>query len=107
MSNDLGLNEVTVLSALLFKEKYGLEIIESIKEETGDNISLGGLYTTLNRLEKKGYVKGRWGEATAERGGNRRKYYRLTGAGERVLRDVNATLTVLWKGAFQKCPSTI
>ena len=52
--NDLGLNEVRVLSSLLFREKYGLEIIKTVKEETGKSISLGGLYTTMHRLEKKG-----------------------------------------------------
>ena len=92
---NLGLNEIKILQALIFREKYGLEIIETLKNETGKGISLGGLYTTMHRLEKKGFVKSRWGESTAERGGNRRKYYRLTGTGEKALSEVKQSLSPL------------
>jgi len=95
MDKNLGINEARILSALLFGEKYGLEIIETLKKETGKGISLGGLYTTMHRLEKKKFVTSRWGESTAERGGNRRKYYKLTGTGERVLREVKQSLSSL------------
>jgi len=101
IDKNLGINETRILSALLFGEKYGLEIIATLKKETGKGISLGGLYTTMHRLEKKGFVKSRWGESTAERGGNRRKYYRLTGTGERVLRDVKQSLSPLWNWEVQ------
>jgi PadR family transcriptional regulator, regulatory protein PadR len=96
MSDNLGINELRVLSTLMGKEKYGLEIIRFVKDETGKELSLGGLYTTLHRLEKKGYVNGRHGEATAERGGNRRKYYKLTGTGQKVLADARQSLSPLW-----------
>ena len=95
MDKNLGNNETKILSALLLGEKYGLDIIETLQKETGKGISLGGLYTTMHRLEKKGFVKSRWGESTAERGGNRRKYYKLTGTGERVLREVKQSLSLL------------
>lgn len=101
MEGNLSLNEARIMSALVFGEKYGLKIITSIKKDTGKSISLGGLYTTLHRLEKKGYLKSRWGEATAERGGNRRRYYRLTGAGEKVLKEVRISLTPLWEWGAQ------
>lgn len=93
---NLGLNDVKVLSSLLFKPKYGLEIIEDTKEESDTAISLGSLYNTLHRLEKNAYVKSKWGEQTAERGGNRRRYYELTGLGEKALRDVQTSLQALW-----------
>jgi PadR family transcriptional regulator, regulatory protein PadR len=101
MSDNLGINELRVLSTLMGKEKYGLEIIQFVKDETGKELSLGGLYTTLHRLEKKGYVKGRHGEATAERGGNRRKYYKLTGTGQKVLADARQSLSPLWNLGVQ------
>lgn len=93
---NLGTNEMRIMASLISKQKYGLEIISSLKEETGNTISLGGLYATLHRLEKKGYVKSRWGEATAERGGNRRRYYKLTGVGEKALKEVRTSLIPLW-----------
>ncbi len=101
MVGNLSLNEAKIMSALIFGEKYGLEIIDSVERDTGKSISLGGLYTTLHRLEKKGYLKSRWGEATAERGGNRRRYYRLTGKGEKVLKEVRESLSPLWEWGVQ------
>lgn len=101
MVGNLSLNEARIMSALIFGEKYGLEIIDSVEKDTGKPISLGGLYTTLHRLEKKGYLKSRWGEATAERGGNRRRYYKLTGTGEKVLREVRESLAPLWEWGVQ------
>ena len=95
--NTVGLKEARILSVLLSKEKYGLEIVDSLEKETGKGTSLSGLYPTLHRLEKKGFIKGRWGESTAERGGNRRRYYRLTGSGEQALKEVRISLTPLWE----------
>lgn len=107
--NTVGLKEARILSVLLSKEKYGLEIVKFLKKETGKGTSLGGLYPTLHRLEKKGFIKGRWGESTAERGGNRRRYYRLTGAGEKALKEIRASLTPLWewKPVQAKCGASI
>ncbi len=101
MEGNLSLNETRIMTALAFGEKYGLKIIASIKKDTGKSISLGGLYTTLHRLEKKGYLKSHWGETTAERGGNRRRYYKLTGSGKKILKEVRETLTPLWKWRAQ------
>jgi PadR family transcriptional regulator PadR len=101
MVGNLSLNETRIMSALIFGEKYGLEIIDKIEKDTKKSISLGGLYTTLHRLEKKGYLKSRWGEATAERGGNRRRYYKLTGIGEKALREVRESLSPLWEWGVQ------
>lgn len=88
--------EVLFLSALIHRELYGLEIIEAIKREAGERISIGSLYTTLHRMEKKGLVTSRWGEATEKRAGNRRRYYKITGLGEKVLKEVQIPLVRLW-----------
>ncbi len=53
---------------------------------TGRDVSLGAVYKTLDRLEDKGLVASRIGEPTAERGGRRKKHYRLLAAGQRALR---------------------
>lgn len=76
--------EMVILSALVSKEQYGLEIIETVKKITDGELllSLGGLYTTLHRMERKNLVCGRWGESTEVRRGARRRYYSMTGVGE-------------------------
>ena len=50
----------------------------------------------LSRMEKKGYVDSRWGDDTEERSGARKRYYRLTGLGERVLNIQQESLLLLW-----------
>lgn len=80
--------QLWILAALLASgEQYGLELVETVSELSNSQkkISLGGVYTTLHRLEAKGWVEGRWGEASEDRQGARRRYYRITGLGERAL----------------------
>jgi DNA-binding PadR family transcriptional regulator len=84
----IGKTEVLILAALS-KERYGLEIIDEVCEITDSKqkLSLGGLYTTLHRMEEKGLVESRWGEPTEERQGARRKYYKSTGLGIKALKE--------------------
>jgi PadR family transcriptional regulator, regulatory protein PadR len=77
--------ETLILTALETRELYGRSIIETVKEMTGHELSLGGLYTTLHRMEKKGLVTGRWGDSTEVREGARRRYYKITGVGQQML----------------------
>lgn len=87
MSNRLGDLEYTLLLALLRlgEETYGVPIRNEIASRTGRELSLGSLYTTLDRLERKGFVQTRMGSSTAVRGGRRKKMCRLTTAGQRAL----------------------
>jgi PadR family transcriptional regulator, regulatory protein PadR len=73
--------EFTILSALVGGELYGREIRDEYERRTNAGMPLGSLYTTLDRMEGKGFVKSRMGESDRERGGNRRKYYKLTATG--------------------------
>ena len=77
--------EAVVLSILINGEKYGCEIRNDYEKRTRRKMPLGSLYTTLSRMEGYGFVKTRMGESSHERGGNRRKYFRVTGMGERAL----------------------
>lgn len=79
--------EGVILSILLNGEKYGREIADEYKERTGNTLPLGSLYVTLDRMESKGFLRGRLGESSHERGGNRRKYFKITGIGHRALDD--------------------
>jgi PadR family transcriptional regulator, regulatory protein PadR len=84
--------EILILAALETSELYGLSIIERVKETTGQSLSLGGLYTTLHRMEQKGFVASRWGESTEVRQGARRRYYQITALGQQTLTETRRML---------------
>jgi PadR family transcriptional regulator PadR len=60
---------------------YGVTIREELEEETSRTLTLGAVYKTLGRLEGKGFLETRVAPPTKERGGRRKKLYRLTPAG--------------------------
>jgi DNA-binding PadR family transcriptional regulator len=85
--------EELVLFALYGKELYGLQIPQAMEEASGGKrqMGIGTLYPVLHSLEKKGLVASRWGdERRQERGGARRRYYKLTGNGVATLEAIQA-----------------
>lgn len=84
----LGELEQVILLALvhLGGEGHGAGIAAVIEEQTGRSVAPGGLYTVLDRLQDKGYVEGWIGDATPERGGRRRKVYRILPEGAKAVR---------------------
>lgn len=90
----LGEFETLVLMAVLRleEEAYGMRIHEVLENRAGRRCSYGALYTTLDRLEQKGYVSSSMGEPTAERGGRAKKYFKIDNLGRAALRQsVQAT----------------
>ncbi|TAK17931.1 MAG: PadR family transcriptional regulator [Acidobacteria bacterium] len=79
-------------------EPYGVSICDDITARTGRDVSLGAVYKTLERLEDKGLVASRFGEPTAERGGRRKKHFKLMAAGHRALRQSVAALRNMTDG---------
>jgi DNA-binding PadR family transcriptional regulator len=79
----IGEFEQLMLLALLRLEPdaYGAAIRREIETRAERPVQLGAVYTTLDRLERKGLVESWMGDPTAERGGRRKKLYRLTPAG--------------------------
>jgi PadR family transcriptional regulator PadR len=79
--------EQLVLLALVRhgSDAYGVLVCQDIADRTGRDISLGAVYKALDRLEAKGFVQSRLGEPTPERGGRRKKHFRVLGAGRRAL----------------------
>ena len=80
----LTLTEEAILNALMFRERYGLEIMNAIAQASkgAKTIGFSSLYPTLRKLEKRGFVTSRWGdEAPEETTGARRRYYKITGSG--------------------------
>jgi DNA-binding PadR family transcriptional regulator len=88
MAITLGEFEQLVLIAIvrLGDDAYGATIRREIEERAGRRLSISAVYTTLDRLERKGCVRSWVGEPTAQRGGRRRKYFALQPLGARALR---------------------
>lgn len=82
-----GLEEVVLLTIhSLGNDAYGVLIHEEL-ESAGRKISIGSLYTTLSRLEDKKYVSSVDKDATKERGGRAKRYFKLTSQGAKALND--------------------
>jgi len=80
-----GSTEVLILALLDERQRHGYDISRLIEERSGGAITFhtASLYPTLYRLEDKALIEGRWVERAGQR---RRRYYRLTPAGRKVLR---------------------
>ncbi len=80
------LEELVLLSVgSLYKDAYGVSIMDEIKAETGRDLNISAVHAVLKRLESKGFVKSWMGGATNERGGRRKRYFTLTVSGKKVL----------------------
>lgn len=77
-----------LLTVLIGRELYGLDMLDKLNSERPIPLGFGSLYPALNRLEKKGLVAWRWGDEQEETGGARRKYYHVTGLGEKTLHTI-------------------
>lgn len=94
MSDYLGEFEHIILLALLQlgKQAYGVAVRKEINERTGRDPSIGSVYSTLDRLEKKGLVRSRTGDPTPTRGGRARKFFEVTAEGQHALARSRALL---------------
>ena len=94
-----GFEQMVLLSVLhVGDDAYAVSVRRAIEARTGRRVTRGALYTSLERLEGKGYLRSRMGEPTPERGGRSRRYYRVTPAGVRALKVSKQTLVRLWQG---------
>ena len=84
--------ELVLLAILSLREQaYGMKIGDAIEAATGRSVSVGALYTTLSRLEEKGLITSWMGEATAERGGRAKKYFRIEAPAKLALHHAEAS----------------
>jgi PadR family transcriptional regulator PadR len=91
--------EIVMLAILrLGVNAYGVTIRREIESQIQRTTSVGAVYTTLERLEKKGYVTSRHGEPTAERGGRAKRYFQVEGAGADALERAMIARQRLLKG---------
>jgi PadR family transcriptional regulator, regulatory protein PadR len=91
--------ELSVLLVILQlgDEAYGVPITQELSTIRAQEIALGSVYASLDRLELKGLVASELGESTPERGGRAKRYFRLTPHGLHSVRQTRKLLTKLWK----------
>jgi PadR family transcriptional regulator len=79
-----GSAELLILSLVESRPRHGYEIAKLIEQRSEGRLSfkVASLYPLLYRLEQRGWIAGRWVEKAGER---RRRFYRLTADGKRVL----------------------
>ena len=104
----LGSLEHIVLLALvrLGSNAYGMTVRREIEERTGRNISIGAVYTTLERLEAKGYVRSAVGEPTAERGGRAKRLFQIEADGQSALRTSQDAIRKMTRGLRDRWGTT-
>jgi PadR family transcriptional regulator PadR len=96
----LGEFEYLLLTAAvrLGEDAYGAAIRQEIESATGRNCSIGALYTTLDRLEAKGFVRTRMGDPTPQRGGRPKRMVYVTAKGVEAATDFYNSVTRVTRG---------
>jgi DNA-binding PadR family transcriptional regulator len=104
MSRNLGEFEQLILFAVLRlgDEAYGVTVRREIEANTGREVSAGAVYTTLDRLETRGLVSSAFGEPSPERGGKRKKFYRLEQQGAQLLERSWAAVESMAEGQISR-----
>ena len=98
--NVLGEFEYLVMLAVMQLEAEGsaIEVRRLLEEKAERSVSRGALYATLERLERKGYVRWETEDATPERGGIPRRLFRATGQGVEAVRRSSVAIARLSEG---------
>lgn len=77
---------------------YGVTIADMLTRISGRKWVLGAVYVPLERLEKKGYISSRLGNATKKRGGRSKRLYKLSRKGLDAMIQTKTMEQSLWKG---------
>jgi DNA-binding PadR family transcriptional regulator len=89
--------EYVLLAVLkLGDEAYSIPILDHIEKMTKKKWTLGGIYIPLYRLEEKGCLSSELGSPSKERGGKRKRFYRITPKGKKALKAHKQIVTAMW-----------
>jgi len=77
---------------------YGLAVRDQLEARAGRAVARGAVYTTLDRLVKKGYLDSRLADADANRAGRPRRYFTVTDPGRDALKEARDAFVSLWTG---------
>ncbi len=94
---------VLMIVAILNEEAYGVKVMDEIADQINRKVNISAVHTVLDRLEKKGFVNSFMGGASAERGGRRKRLFKVTSEGSRALNYVHNTRNAL----YDQIPKTL
>jgi PadR family transcriptional regulator PadR len=90
---------MVVLALLRLADRaYGVTVRQEIEFRTGREVSIGAVYATLDRLERKGYVKSHRGDPTPERGGRAKRFFGVTAEGVAAVNHTQRALQSMTEG---------
>lgn len=97
--------ELVLLTVIVLqREAYGVAIKKELEERMKTTISVGSIQSALKRMEEKGFLTSHFGEATAKRGGKRKRIYSATPAGHSVLARMKEIRAGLWSSISDLSP---
>ena len=89
--------EIVMLTvAILYDDAYGVSIKKEIESRLKRGVSVGALQSALKRLEDKDYLQSHDGDATQERAGRPKRYYKITVLGKEAMEYTKETRNSLW-----------
>jgi DNA-binding PadR family transcriptional regulator len=89
--------EVVLLAvALRYGQAYGAAIVSELEKQMKRSVNLGAVHSALNRLAEKGLLISEMGGMSPERGGRRKRLYKVTPAGSAALREVHELRNGMW-----------
>lgn len=88
---------ILLFVGILNNDAYAFRIAEEFESQTGRSVSIGSVHSTLVRLEEKGFLKSEMGNATAERGGRRKRIFSITAYGKKILKESRDFKVSLWE----------
>ena len=87
---------VLLICALLPDSAYSVSVAEEMEKQTERSITLSTVHTALYRLEKKGFVESYMGGTTKDRGGRRKRLYKITATGFEALNQAKEMRNRIW-----------
>jgi PadR family transcriptional regulator PadR len=90
---------IIVLALMRLKDRaYGVTVRQEIELRTDREVSIGAVYATLDRLERKGYVMSHRGDPTPERGGRSKRFFRVTANGVAAVNRMHRAVESMTEG---------
>jgi len=86
-----------VVGILGEEDAYAFRISKAFEQRSGRAVSIGSIHSTLDRLEKKGFVRSSLKNSTSDRGDRRKRIFVITALGKRALRSSMEFKVQLWK----------
>lgn len=87
---------ILLIVGMLDGKAYGISVMNELEAQSGRLINISAIHAALRRLESKGLIKSDWSEATAERGGRRKRLFTITASGVTTLQQVMEVRVKLW-----------